>query len=164
MAEEEEGQTNKNKYHKLPFLISLHLFLTPFIDQYQLEARGQRSTDDVRRLCQSFRVQRNTKHGQIYIWKTKQKIFNTHAKPGYLAFNKKKKQTNEQKLWTYFLDSNLQVIIFPQPKISKVSIYFFIVCRLACKIISCKLLLILLYSITQYRFSLVVSILKLLRK
>ena len=47
MAEEEEGQTNKNKYRKLPFLISLHLFLTPFIDQYQLEARGQRSTDDV---------------------------------------------------------------------------------------------------------------------
>ena len=108
MAEEEEGQTNKNKYRKLPFLISLHLFLTPFIDQYQLEARGQRSTDDVWRLCQSFRVQTNAQDGQIYIWKTKQKIFNTHAKPGYLALKKKKKkQTNEQKLWTYFLDSNL---------------------------------------------------------
>ena len=74
MAEEEEGQSNKNEYCKLPFLISLHLFLTPFIDQYQLEARGQGSTDDVQRLCQSFRVQRNTQDGQIYIWKAKQNI------------------------------------------------------------------------------------------
>ena len=97
MAEEEEGQTNKNKYRKLPFLISLHLFLTPFIDQYQLEARGQRSTDDVWRLCQSFRVQTNAQDGQIYIWKTKQKIFNTHAKPGYLALKKKKKSRQMNK-------------------------------------------------------------------
>ena len=95
MAEEEEGQSSKNKYRKLPLLIPLH-FLMPFIDQYQLEARGQGFTDDVRRLYQSFRLQRNTQDGQIYICKTKQKIFNTPCKTRIPCSQKKKKKKAEK--------------------------------------------------------------------